>query len=162
MEFVEIAGTFFDAAEQIVASEYTYTHTDFVAPGEAAGFDLTVPDGATFGISRYDLAVHGEPTVDRPATGLVIEGETTNIDGGGDYHVVGTIVNQAATPAEFVIVIGTFYTADGTVVRSEFAYTNLDQLPPGGTDTFDLSVPNGGSAGIARHTVKVEGYPVQS
>jgi hypothetical protein len=160
MEFVEIGGTFFDASGQVVASEYTYTHADFVGPGEAAGFDLTVPDGGSLGIGRYDLEVKGEPTADRPATGLVSQGESTSVDGGGDYHVAGTVVNQSAAPAEFVQVIGTFYAADGTVVRSVVAYTNLDVVPPGGTDTFDLSVPSGGSAGIARYSLKVEGFAV--
>lgn len=160
MEFVEIAGTFFDAAGQVVGSESTYTHTDFVAPAEAAGFDLAVPDGVSLGITRYDLAVQGEPTAERPATGLVIQGESASVDGGGDYHVAGSVVNQGAAPAEFVQVIGTFYAADGTVVRSEVAYTQLDVVPPGGTDTFDLSVPNGGSVGIALYALKVEGYPV--
>jgi hypothetical protein len=158
MEFVEIAGTFFDVAGQTVASEYTYTHADFVAPGEAASFDLSVPDGVSLGITRYDLSVQGEPTADRPATGLIIQGESAGVDGGGDYHVVGTVMNQGGAPAEFVQVIGTFYAADGTVVRSDVAYTNLDVIPPGGADTFDLSVRNGGSAGIARYSLKVEGF----
>jgi hypothetical protein len=160
MEFVEIAGTFFDASGQVVASEYTYTHADFVAPGEAAGFDMTVPDGASLAISRYDLAVQGEPTADRPAADLVIQRESPSIDGGGNYHVTGTVMNQSAAPAEFVQVVGTFYAADGTVVRSEVAYTELDVVPPGATDTFDLSVRNGGSAGFARYSLKVEGFSV--
>jgi hypothetical protein len=160
LEFVEITGTFFDAGGQAVASDYTYTHADFVAPGETAGFDLLIPDGGSLGVSRYELSTVGEVTSDRPATGLVIQGESSNVDANGDYHVVGLVANQSAQAAEFVKVIGTFYAADGTVVRSDFTYTELDGLPAGGTDSFDLIVPEGGSAGIARYSLKVEGFPI--
>ena len=156
MEFVEITGTFFNAGEQVVGSDYTYTHADFVAPGEIAGFDLPLVNGGSLGVSRYDLAIIGEVTADRPAPGLVVQGESSNIDAGGDYHIVGQVANQSAQPAIYVKVIGTFYAGDGTVIRSDFAYTDLDELPAGGTDSFDLIVPAGGSAGIARYTLKVE------
>lgn len=159
MDYVEITGTFFDASGQVVASEYTFTHVDLVAPGDTAGFDLGLANGAGLGVSRYELAVQGEVTADRPAAGLVIQGESANVDGGGDYHVVGTVVNQSAAVAEFVKVIGTFYGPDGTVVRSDLAYTELEVIPPGGTDTFDLSLPNGDSAGIATYRLVVEGFP---
>ena len=160
MDFVEITGTFFDASGQAVASEYTFTHVDLVAPGATAGFDLGLANGAELGVSRYELAVQGEVSADRPAAGLVIQGDSANVDGGGDYHVVGTVMNQSATVAEFVKVIGTFYGADGTVVRSDLAYTELEVIPPGGSDTFDLSLPDGGSAGIARYSLVVEGFPI--
>jgi hypothetical protein len=159
MDYVEITGTFFDASGQVVASEYTFTHVDLVAPGDTAGFDLGLANGAGLGVSRYELAVQGEVTADRPAAGLVIQGESANVDGGGDYHVIGTVVNQSTAVAEFVKVIGTFYGADGTVVRSDLAYTELEVVPLGGTDTFDLSLPDGGSAGIASYRLVVEGFP---
>jgi len=160
MDYVEITGTFFDASGQVVASEYTFTHVDLVAPGETAGFDLGLANGAGLGVSRYELAVQGEVSADRPAAGLVIQDENASVDGGGDYQVVGTVVNQSAAVAEFVKVIGTFYGADGTVVRSDLAYTELEVIPPGGSDTFDLSLPDGGSAGIARYSLVVEGFPI--
>ena len=61
---------------------------------------------------------------------------------------------------EFVKVIGTFYDAAGTVVRSDFMYTDLDEVPPGGTDVFELVIAEGGSAGIATYSLKVEGFAV--
>jgi hypothetical protein len=160
MDYVEITATFFDASGQVVASDDTFTHVDLVPPGDAAGFDLGLADGAILGVTRYELAVLGEVSADRPAPGLVIQGESANVDGGGDYHVVGTVVNQSAGVAEFVKVVGTFYGADGTVVRSDFTYTELEVVPPGGSDTFDLSVPEGGAAGIASYVLKVEGFSI--
>ena len=160
MEFVEITGTFFNADGQVAAYESTFTHADIVAPSEVAGFDLAVPGGAGLGVSHYELAVQGEVTAERPVSGLVVQVENSNIDAGGDLHIVGTVVNQSGGAAEFVKVIGTFYGPDGTVVRSDFAYTDLDEIPPGGTDSFDLVLPGGGSAGFARYELKVEGFPV--
>ena len=157
MEFVEIIGTVFDPAGQVVASDYIYTHADFVAPGETAGFDLTVVDGGSLGVSRYELEVQGEATSDRPAPGLVIQGDSSSIDDIGDLHVVGLVVNQSDAPAEFVKIVGIFYTADGTVVRSDFTYTDLDIVAPGESTSFDLIVLEGASAGIARYSLKVEG-----
>lgn len=157
MEFVEITGTFFDAAGQEVASDYIYTHADFVAPGETAGFDLIVVDGGGLGVSRYELEVQGEATSDRPALGLVIQGDSSSTDDIGDFHVVGLVMNQSDAPAEFVKIVGTFYAADGTVVRSDFTYTDLDIVAPGESTSFDLTVLEGASAGIARYSLKVEG-----
>ena len=160
LEFVEITGTFFNADGQVAAYESTFTHADLVAPSEVAGFDLAVSGGASLGISRYELAVQGEVAAERPVSGLVVQVENSSVDTGGDLHVVGTVVNQSAGPAEFVKVIGTFYGPDGTVMRSDFAYTELDEIPPGGIDTFDLVLPGGGAAGFARYELKVEGFPV--
>ena len=109
MDYVEITGTFFDASGQVVASEYTFTHVDLVAPGDTAGFDLGLANGAGLGVSRYELAVQGEVTADRPAPGLVITGRQREHRRAGDYHVVGTVTNQSAALAEFVKLIGTFY-----------------------------------------------------
>jgi hypothetical protein len=160
MEFVEITGTFYDGAGQTLASESTFTHADIIVPGEVAGFDLTVPAGTGLGIPRYDLSVEGEPTADRPATGLIVQEGGSSTDELGDLHIAGTVVNQSGAAVQFVKVIGTFYAPDGTVVRSEFAYTDLDEVPPGGTDVFELIVAEASSASIARYVLKVEGFPV--
>jgi hypothetical protein len=160
LEFVEITGVFFNAAGEIITSDYTYTHADFVGPAETAGFDLPIDNGANLGVARYELTVAGQPSAERPAAGLVIQSESASVDGGGDYHVTGTVVNQSGAAVEFVKVIGTFFGPDGTIVRSDFTYTDLDEIPPGGTDSFDLIVAAGGSAGIATYTLKVEGFPV--
>jgi hypothetical protein len=160
MDFVEITGTFFDGAGQVVTSEYTYTHADIVGPGETAAFDLVLLDGSGLGVSRHELVVHGEVTADRPAAGLVIQGDSAGIDAAGDYVVSGQVVNQSGGAVEFVKVIGTFYDSAGTVVRSDFTYTELDEIPPGGTDTFELIIAEGGSAGIATYSLRIEGFPV--
>jgi hypothetical protein len=75
-------------------------------------------------------------------------------------HDIGTVLNQSAGSAEFVKVIGTFYGADGAVLRSASVYSDLDEVPPGGTDSFDLAISGGGSLGYARYELKVEGFPV--
>ena len=160
MEFVEVTGTFFDEAGQTLASEFTFTHADIIAPGEVAGFDLTVRGGASLGVNRYELAFQGEVTAERPVSGLVIQEGSTSIDEIGDLHVVGRVLNQSAGPAEFVKVIGTFYGSDGKVMRSASVYTELDEVPSGGSDSFDLIIPDGGSLGFARYELEVEGFPI--
>jgi hypothetical protein len=160
MELVEITGTFFDAAGQAVASEFTFTHADIVAPEEVAGFDLTVGGGGSLAVSHYALAVKGTVTAERPVSGLVIQGESASIDESGDLHVVGSVLNQSTGPVEFVKVIGTFYGTDGTVLRSASAHTELDEVPAGGMDSFDLAIVGGDSVGYARYELKVEGFSV--
>jgi hypothetical protein len=158
MDYVEISGTFFDAGGQVVASEYTFTHVDLIAPSDTAGFDLVLTNGAALGVSRYELAVRGELSADRPAPGLVVTAESPGVDG-NDFHVVGTVANQSGASAEFVTVAGTFYGADGTVVRSDFTYVDADVVQPGESVSFDLVVPEAASAGIAHYQLRVEGFP---
>jgi hypothetical protein len=160
LDFVEISGTFYDGGGQVVGSEFAYTHVDFVGPGESAGFDLPLVDGGALGVTRYQLAVQGEPTTERPAAGLAVQGESASVDEFGDYHVTGEVVNQSAATVEFVKVVGTFYAANGTVVRSDFTYIDAEVIDPGQAAPFDLVALEGGNAGIARYSLKVEGFPV--
>ncbi len=157
MEFVEVVGAFFNAAGDVVASDFTFTIPDLVAPGELAPFDLLVIDGGTLGITDFQLQVQGDATSDTPVPGLSIQGETSNVDIIDSFHVVGQVINESNEPYEFVQIIGTFYDANSTVVAADFTFTELDVVPAGGSSPFDLLVIDGGTFGITSYKVTVQG-----
>ncbi len=159
-EFVEVVGAFFNAAGDVVASDSTFTILELVAPGELAPFDLLVIDGATLGITDFQLQVQGDATSSRPVPGLSIQGETSNVDIIDSFHVVGQVINESSKPYDFVEIIGTFYDANGTVVAADFTFTELDVVPAGGSSPFDLLVIDGGTYGIASYTLSVRGSPI--
>lgn len=53
------------------------------------------------------------------------------------YHIVGEIQNNNDYPMMFVEIVATLYDDDGKVVGTDFTYTFLDVIPPGGKSPFE-------------------------
>jgi tetratricopeptide (TPR) repeat protein len=64
---------------------------------------------------------------------LKVLSDTSYIESVGSFHVVGEVGS-----AKLVMVIGTFYDANGTVVGTSSAYTDLQDLIPGDRAPFHL------------------------
>ncbi len=55
------------------------------------------------------------------------------------YEVVGEIQNTGDLNVEYVQIVATFYDSGGTVVGTDFTYTELDSLAPNQKSPFELS-----------------------
>ncbi len=155
-EFVKIVGTFFDAAGNVIATDFTYSCLDTIPAGGDSPFDLSVLDPPP-GIARYSLQVQGEPSAEPPPSGLQISGVTTNVSELGSYHVIGLVTNNSGVTYEFVKICGALYNGGGDVVRAGFTYSELDTLGPGQSSSFDymeMDAPQ-----VASHRLWVQGRP---
>jgi hypothetical protein len=56
------------------------------------------------------------------------------------YHIVGEVTNQGNEKATFVKVSDAFYNSGNTVVASDFTFTDPQDLEPGQTTPFDITV----------------------
>lgn len=156
-EFVKVTGTFYDAADAVVATTSTFTGRGVVPAGQKSPYDLMVEDKDAK-IARYKLTVSASPTSKSPAGEGLLEarGVTTNTDAIGYHHVVGEVQNNADRRATFVKVVATFYDAAGTVVGTAFTFTDPSEVPAGGSAPFDLFVDADDVPPIARHALYVE------
>jgi hypothetical protein len=161
VEFVEVAGTFFDIAGDVIASEAAYTLTGVIPPWELAPFALLIVDGAPLGIADFQLQVQGDETDNRPVPGLSIRDDTSNVDSNDSFHVVGEVINESTEPYDFVQVIGTFYDATGAVVAADFTFTERYVVKADGSSPFELVIVDGGTLGIASYKLTVEGSRIR-
>jgi len=65
---------------------------------------------------------------------------SSHLDDIGSYHIVGEVTNQGNEKATFVKVSGAFYNSSNTVVASDFTFTDPQDLEPGQTTPFDITV----------------------
>lgn len=76
------------------------------------------------------------------------------------YHIVGEMFNSTDDWLEYVRIVATFYDASGTMIGSDFAYTELDVIPPGDRGVFDLGVDASTVGGdVASYDLQVQGRP---
>jgi hypothetical protein len=57
----------------------------------------------------------------------------------GYYNLVGEVVNTTSSNITFVKVVATFYNESGTVIGTDFAYTELAIITPNNTAPFTIS-----------------------
>ncbi len=137
-EFVKIEATFFDAADRVVASEYSYSCLDIIPPGGDSPFDILLWDPPA-NIARYTLQAYDEPAREPLPSGLDISGVSTRLSAAGYYHVTGLITNNSSDTYEFVGVCGALYDSAGRVSRTGHTYIGPDTLAPGESASFDWS-----------------------
>jgi parallel beta-helix repeat protein len=60
------------------------------------------------------------------------------VDKMGNLHIVGEVQNNSTTHIRSVEIMGTFYSTNNTVVRTESVYTQPEDLVPGYVSPFEL------------------------
>lgn len=76
---------------------------------------------------------------------------------GGWFHIVGEVRNNSNTPMEFVEVIATLYDDANNVVGTDFTFTELDVIPPGGKTPFETGTDQ--YQDITNYQLQVQGEP---
>jgi hypothetical protein len=56
---------------------------------------------------------------------------------GGWFHIIGEVKNNTDYPMEYVKIVATLYDDNNKVVGTDFTYTILDIIPPGGKAPFE-------------------------
>ena len=80
-------------------------------------------------------------------------------DRDGDFedwrYIYGEVRNDTGINVRFVEIVATLYNDQGTVVQTDFTYTDLDTLAPGQTSPFEILVLNWN--GATRYELQVQG-----
>ena len=72
----------------------------------------------------------------------------------GWWHVVGEVRNNSSYPVQFVKIVITIYDDAGNVVGTDFTYTTLDVIAPGGKSPFRTGTEE--YTGVSSYEVQVE------
>lgn len=147
-QFVDVAVTIKDAGGVVVGSTSTYADIDQLAPGMTSSFWRAVP-APPDADSVWVAVGPGSAVATMPQGALQATLGTPYTDTYGWRHYPGTLRNLASFPVEFAQVILTFYGVDGSVVDTDWTYSELDTIPSGDNSPFDV-VLYGGNPGAAR------------
>lgn len=140
--FVKLTATFYNSANTVVATDFTYTGVDILLPNQKSPFEIIGPDQPISAqVDHYSVTVSDSNiTGEEPYRSFTILSQSTNIDGLGYYHVVGEVKNTGSQTVTYVKVVGTFYDSSWKVVAAEFTYTDPSTLVAGQTAPFDVFI----------------------
>lgn len=134
--FVKAIVTLYDASDQVIATQFSFTLLDVIPPGATAPFDVIFTHDVK-GSKRYTTQADSNRGGE-VKTGLRITSHKSSTDSLGYFHVVGVVKNESSSPATFVKIIVTMYDASGKITGTAFSFTTLDTVGPGQTSPFDV------------------------
>lgn len=135
IEFVSLTVTFYDASNNIVASEDTYTNLDIIQPGETSPFSISA--SSSFGnFERYEIGAEWRQTDEVAIRGIdVIDTEVDNEE--FSSYLRGQVINNSGQNLEFVEVVFSCRNSAGKLVDAGNDYIEADVLAPGVTSNFE-------------------------
>ena len=129
-----------------------------LSPPVTSSSDGASTEGPAIPTSPPDTAAPTRPnaTATPSLPALEILSHTSYTDAGW-YHIVGEIRNNSNQPMTFVKIVATPYDDSGAVVGSDFTYTELDVIPPGGKSPFETGTDQW--QGTTNYKLQAQGDP---
>jgi hypothetical protein len=151
---VQVAATFYDAANTLVAVDDGYVLLTRMLPGQKAPFRILLSQ-APPSIVRYELTVtwQNSSALDyRPATIL-----SQQVRDNFGPEVFGELRNDQTRPLRTILVAVAFYDAAGNVVDVDTGSIDATELAPGATSIYQVSTFNDDLT-FTTYLVQAEGY----
>lgn len=140
-EFTKVNATFYDAEDHVVDTKVGYATLDVLLPGRKSPFYVMMDenDGA-LDVDDYSLTISWDDYEEGKELGLEIVSFDDHTDVSDYLHVTGEVKNIGNETATEVIVCGTFYDSEGTVVGRNTVDAEPKVLSPDQTGTFDVTL----------------------
>ena len=158
-ESVWINATFFDAADNVVATAFAYSCLPVLPAGGDSPFHVYLIDPPA-NVARYTLRAYGRPADEPPPSGLDVS--VTSADPhlpDRYYHLFGTVTNNSTEPQGPIRVCVALYSPAGDVILAGSTYTQPNVPSTGESGTFHFELPID-STPVAGHRLWV-GVPGQ-
>jgi hypothetical protein len=136
---IEIVATFYDSANNVIATDLTYTELDTLAPGQKSPYEVSTYPAADLPVDHYTLTAAADYTDVSPYRNFIVQGITISYDNLGYFHIVGEVVNTGQQTATYTKIVATFYDSNETVIGYSFTYAAVDPLSSGATSPFEVS-----------------------
>jgi hypothetical protein len=158
LDLTEILVELLDASGEVVYQDSTFMALDYLAPGEASPFFLSIyqpPEGwqsfRTTVVDFNPMEAFERATVQVSATRLLVDED-------GDLHLVGQLTNPSAQPVLINSLAGATFGAEREILTAGPAAVLENYLAPGQTGVFRVLMngPQGGQPAIADHQVYVD------
>jgi hypothetical protein len=143
------ATVYTEDGQPLASPDLGFVYAPQLLPNETAPFYMMFsgsqsPTGDlswVYNVSRVDIKFSGTVKDTDDSVGLVVGAATSYLNASGSYTVAGAILNNGNTYPENVMVVGTFYDANGTVVGVGLTSSYIAHfLAPGTTAPFQFSV----------------------
>jgi hypothetical protein len=140
-DFTKVTATFYDSSNQVIDSDYGYADLDVLLPDRKSPFSiLFLESQGSLNVHNYTLSVSWDDQPAGKTEGIEILSSSDYIDGSNHMHVTGEVKNQGTLNANFTKVFVTFYDSQGTVVGTDYDYTEPTHLTPQETATYDVEL----------------------
>ena len=140
--YVEIDFNNYDANNVLLSTDFTFSLIDDLAPGDKSPFNDPITPPA--GYDHSTVAGINAQVVRPPNHNFTTTITNTFVDSIGSTHIVGTVINNNGTTADYVEPVFTFYSG-ATAVDGDFTFVNTgttSPVPPCGSASFELIRPS--------------------
>lgn len=124
--FIEINFNFYNASGTLLATDFTFTLANVLAPNERSPFEHAFSPQP--GYDHYSITISPSATTAQPNHNFNTQVTNTFTDSIGYQHVVGSVTNNNVTADTYVEVLFTFYDCSNKTVDADFTFINLS--PP--------------------------------
>jgi len=139
LQYVKITVTFYDTADNVIATGFTFTQIDILVPQQKSPFDVSSYPSKNLAVDHYKVVISDySSTTNQPYRNLVAQGVTTSVEY-GYYHIRGEVRNTGTQRATYVKIVVTYYNAEGKVIGTAFTFTDPSDIDAGQTAPFDCS-----------------------
>ena len=97
------------------------------------------------------------PTAIPLPPGISVRKHSSYVNSIGTLHIVGEVVNGLSAAAQYVEITADLYSSSGTLLATDYTFSRVSIVPPGGSSPFDLLVLDP-PTGVSRYQVRVTDY----
>lgn len=135
---VKVIATFFDAASKLVGAQEAVAYLPQTVPTQANPFRVELPN-APGTVAGYELALTWDDLTIATYDRVTITREEVRQENG--LTLVGDLRNDHRSDIRNIVVVATFYDAQGLVLTAIPGSVGASVLAPGATTTFTINSP---------------------
>ena len=135
---VKVIATFFDAASKLVGAQEAVAYLPQTVPTQANPFRVELPN-APGTVAGYELALTWDDLTIATYDRVTITREEVRQENG--LTLVGDLRNDHRSDIRNIVVVATFYDAQGLVLTAIPGSVGANVLAPGATTTFTINSP---------------------
>jgi hypothetical protein len=149
---IVIKVTYYDTHNRAIASSSSSALQSILLPGMRAPFDVSLTGSSVVQqVDRYELEVSYSETDIVLNRTLLVQSYSFLSNITKSFHVVAEVKNNSTKISNATNAITTCYDSNGTVVAAK--QSTLENLNPGQTEYFDMTIDQPQSTKVARYEV---------
>jgi len=151
-----IVATFYDEQGESNLTASCYCCLEIIRPGERSPFEIVLPsrpDGL-----NYVLTTKCQVTDIQPNREVVAHGIEAMTDPDGYYTITGQVTNAGEKPIDVIMIVGSFYDSEGTIVAAGIAFADATPLQPDESANFTMVIDPGISVKINSYSLQLVAY----
>jgi hypothetical protein len=152
----KVIATFYDEQGASNLTALCYCYLEILKPGERSPFEIVLSSPPN--VVNYMLTVEWEVT-DTELNRDIVPGELEAMtDGDGYYVVTGQTTNNTGKPIDVIMIVGSFYDSEGTIVAAGITFADVAPLQPDESANFTMVIDPSISSKISTYSLQLVAY----